>query len=155
MVKQIEKSPFHLQHQVDSMFANQPKQLAFRARSVDEFNSWKPLLQAKFRDLLGIAGRVPPANPRADLLQSVDRGSYVEEKYALDVGENVRAPMYLLVPKAPAPYKTVLGFHGHDPSIQPYIDYYGLGGGDGAAPAPAPMPAAVPAEAPKKGERGR
>jgi peptidyl-dipeptidase Dcp len=47
------------------------------------------------------------------------------------------------------------GFAGHDPSIQPYIDYYGLGGGDGAAPASAAAPAAVPAEAPKKGERGR
>jgi peptidyl-dipeptidase Dcp len=31
------------------------------------------------------------------------------------------------------------GFAGHDPSIQPYIDYYGLGG-EGAAPAPAPTP---------------
>jgi peptidyl-dipeptidase Dcp len=50
-------------------------------------------------------------------------------------------------------------FAGHDPSIQPYIDYYGLGG-EGAAPgapaaAPAPPPpAAAPAETPKPGERG-
>ena len=47
---------------------------------------------------------------------------------------------------------------GHDPNIQPYLDYYGLNGGGAAAttvaPAalPAPMPAPVPA--PKKGERG-
>jgi peptidyl-dipeptidase Dcp len=47
---------------------------------------------------------------------------------------------------------------GHDPSIQPYLDYYGLnGGGTAATPVapvgvPAPMPA--PAPAPKKGERG-
>jgi peptidyl-dipeptidase Dcp len=38
-------------------------------------------------------------------------------------------------------------FAGHDPSIQPYIDYYGLGG-EGAAPAPAPA-------APSKTERGK
>jgi peptidyl-dipeptidase Dcp len=49
---------------------------------------------------------------------------------------------------------------GHDPSIQPYLDYYGLNGGGAApaavAPAPAPMPAPAPAAAPvpKKGERG-
>jgi len=47
---------------------------------------------------------------------------------------------------------------GHDPSIQPYLDYYGLAAGSDAAsaPEPAPAPAPAPAEAaPKKGERGR
>jgi len=43
-------------------------------------------------------------------------------------------------------------FAGHDPSIQPYIDYYGLGGGEAA---PVAAPAATPAPAPTKGERGR
>jgi peptidyl-dipeptidase Dcp len=45
---------------------------------------------------------------------------------------------------------------GHDPSIQPYLDYYGLSGG-AAAPAPAaPAPAApAPAPVPSKPERGR
>lgn len=49
------------------------------------------------------------------------------------------------------------GFAGHDPQIQPYLDYYGLTGGAGAAPAAAPPPPAVQAPAaaaPKKGERG-
>jgi peptidyl-dipeptidase Dcp len=53
---------------------------------------------------------------------------------------------------------------GHDPSIQPYLNYYGLSGSSTAAPAtvapaavpPVPSaPAAAPAStAPKKGERG-
>ena len=55
---------------------------------------------------------------------------------------------------------------GHDPSIEPYLEYYGLAGA-GAAPAAAPAAAPVPAPAvsapapvpatepqPKKGERG-
>jgi peptidyl-dipeptidase Dcp len=48
-------------------------------------------------------------------------------------------------------------FAGHDPQIQPYLDYYGLNGGATAAtPAPVPPPAvqAPAAAAPKKGERG-
>jgi len=49
-------------------------------------------------------------------------------------------------------------FAGHDPQIQPYLDYYGLNGGAPAAtPAPAAAPPPVqapPAAAPKKGERG-
>jgi peptidyl-dipeptidase Dcp len=59
-------------------------------------------------------------------------------------------------------------FTGHDPDIQPYLEYYGLAGPTAAAvPAPAPVaapnpapptaatpaPAPVPA-APPKGERG-
>jgi peptidyl-dipeptidase Dcp len=50
-------------------------------------------------------------------------------------------------------------FVGHDPDIQPYLDYYGLAGVAAtpapatsvSAPAPQPAPAAT---APKKGERG-
>jgi peptidyl-dipeptidase Dcp len=45
-------------------------------------------------------------------------------------------------------------FTGHDPQIQPYLEYYGLTGG-AAAPAPASTPMPAPAAAPaKKGERG-
>ena len=47
---------------------------------------------------------------------------------------------------------------GHDPNIQPYLDYYGLNGGGAAAtsvaPAAPPAPMPAPAPAPKKGERG-
>ena len=47
---------------------------------------------------------------------------------------------------------------GHDPQIQPYLDYYGLNGGSATpapvAPAAVPAPAPAPAPAPKP-ERGR
>jgi peptidyl-dipeptidase Dcp len=48
---------------------------------------------------------------------------------------------------------------GHDPQIQPYLDYYGLSGPAGAtpaavAPSPVPTPTPVPEAKPKKGERG-
>ena len=58
------------------------------------------------------------------------------------------------------------GFVGHDPDINPYLQYYGLTGAGAAgapvapatvspAPVPAPPPAPAPAAAqPKKGERG-
>jgi len=45
---------------------------------------------------------------------------------------------------------------GHDPQIQPYLDYYGLNGGAAAAPVPGPAPAPAPAvpASPPKPERG-
>ena len=48
---------------------------------------------------------------------------------------------------------------GHDPQIQPYLDYYGLNGGSATpapvAPAAVPAPAPAPAPAAPKPERGR
>jgi peptidyl-dipeptidase Dcp len=41
---------------------------------------------------------------------------------------------------------------GHDPSIQPYLDYYGLNGGTAPAPAPSSAPTPV-AQSPT--ERGK
>jgi peptidyl-dipeptidase Dcp len=45
-------------------------------------------------------------------------------------------------------------FAGHDPSIQPYIEYYGLPNVSAPATAPAPAPAPVPAPS-NPTERGR
>jgi peptidyl-dipeptidase Dcp len=47
-------------------------------------------------------------------------------------------------------------FAGHDPQIEPYLEYYGLPT-NAAAPAAAPAPVAAPAprNSPTKGERGR
>lgn len=115
---------FHLQQHLDTLYTRQPRQLAFRATSVDEFAAWQNTFRAKIREILGIGGRALPQHVSAQLVQSVDRGSYVEEKYALDVGESLPAPMYLLVPKTAPPYKTILAFHGHNPSVQYIIGNY-------------------------------
>src|ERR1051326_4863954 len=109
---------FHLQHHLDTNYRNQPRQLAFRSQSSEEFAVWKQTLRTKVRELLGIIGRTPPLSAHADRLQSVDRGNYVEEKFGLDVGDGVIAPMYVLVPKSAPPYRAVLAFHGHDPDVQ-------------------------------------
>jgi dienelactone hydrolase len=118
------RTQFHLQNHLDSLYGNQPHQLAFRSQSPDEFAVWKQTLRTKVSELLGIRGRQPPSQAEAVLLQSVDRGNYVEEKYTLDVGESVHAPMYVLVPKTKPPYKPVLAFHGHDPDVQYILGNY-------------------------------
>jgi peptidyl-dipeptidase Dcp len=47
------------------------------------------------------------------------------------------------------------GWAGHEPSIQPYLDYYGLNGGAAPAPGSTAVPPPPPAPAPSKTERGR
>lgn len=120
----MESKQFALQNHVDALYAHQPRQLAFRSQSPDEFRLWQQTLRTQVREVLGIAGRLPPTSVQADRLQAIDRGAYVEEKYALDVGEDVRAPLYVLVPKTPPPYKAVLAFHGHDPGVQYILGNY-------------------------------
>jgi dienelactone hydrolase len=109
---------FHLQNHLSYLYANQPRQLAFHAESRDEYASWKRKLRAKVMELLGIAGRALPSTVSVIRLRSIDRGRYIEEKYGLDVGETVHAPMYLLIPKTPPPHLAMLVFHGHIPDIQ-------------------------------------
>jgi hypothetical protein len=115
---------FGLQAHVDYLYANGPRQLAFRAQTPDEFALWQTALRQQVAQWLGFAGRALPQTIRAERLQAIDRGAYVEEKYALDVGEPVPAPMYVLVPKNPPPYKPILVFHGHNPSVQYILGNY-------------------------------
>jgi dienelactone hydrolase len=73
--------------------------------------------------VLGLAGR-SPVPVTAEKLEAIDRGTYIETKYRLDVGEQVRAPMYLLMPKQAPPFKPILVFHGHEPSVQYILGNY-------------------------------
>jgi hypothetical protein len=115
---------FHLQAHVDDLYRKQTPRLAFKAASADEFQMWQYTLREKLRELLVIDGRVLPTSVDAVLLDSVDMGDYVEQKYALDVGEGVRAPMFLLIPKTPPPYKPLLALHGHGRGVQDILGHY-------------------------------
>ncbi len=115
---------FMLQPHLDSIYAHQPRRLAFNATSQAEFRAWQQNFRSEIVKLLGIAGRTVPMNPVAEKIHSIDRGQYVEEKYALDVGQPVPAPMYALVPKTPPPYKPIMVFHGHNPSGQYILGNY-------------------------------
>lgn len=115
---------FHLQAHLDSLYAGAPRRMAFTARDRDSFKTWQTVLRGEVKALLGIAGRVPPRQPQATLLDRMAREGYTEEKYALDVGEDVATPIYVLVPDSPPPYKTIMVFHGHNPSVQYVLGNY-------------------------------
>ncbi|MBZ0301971.1 MAG: alpha/beta hydrolase family protein [Anaerolineae bacterium] len=115
---------FALQSHVDYLYTNQPRRLAFQAHTTDEFRIWQSALRGEVVNLLGLTGRTVPQNPAAEKLQAIDRGQYVEEKYALEVGEGVVANMYVLVPKKAPPYKAIMAFHGHNPSVQYILGNY-------------------------------
>ncbi|MDX1994466.1 MAG: alpha/beta hydrolase family protein [bacterium] len=117
-------SAFALQPHLDQLDRPSAQRFAFYARTQDDFTAWKNVLRAKLRRLLRIEGRTLPLPPLVQKLQAVEREGYIEEKFALDVGEGIFAPIYILVPKAPPPYKPIMVFHGHNPSVQYILGQY-------------------------------
>lgn len=115
---------FLLQPHADTVYESTPRRLAFRAQTQADFRTWQEELRQKVVALLGLSGRTPPQSVAAEFLTTVDRGRYVEEKYSLDAGEGVQIPVYLLVPKGAPPYRPVLVFHGHNPSVQWILGNY-------------------------------
>lgn len=115
---------FGLQAHLDHVYATQPRRLALRAGTAQELSRWQGELRAEILRLLGLAGRPPLPPPDAQQLAARDRGDYVEELHSLDVGEQARLPVYLLRPKTKPPWKPVIVFHGHDPSVQYVLGNY-------------------------------
>lgn len=115
---------FGLQAHLDHLYATQPRRLALRAETPAELRLWQSELRAEIIRLLSLEGRAPLPPPDARHLCSEDRGDYVEELHSLDVGESVRLPVYLLRPKTRPPWKPIIVFHGHVPSVQYILGNY-------------------------------
>ena len=114
---------FGLQPHLDHLHATQPRRLALRADTPAGFRRWQGELRAEIVRLLGLAGRPPPP-PDARHLSTQDRGDYFEELHSLDIGARARLPVYLLRPKTEPPWKPIIVFHGHDPSVQYILGNY-------------------------------
>ena len=114
---------FGLQAPLDHWYAHAPRRLALRAETLEEFMLWRNTLREEVMQLLRIAGRTLPAAPRAERLQVVEREGYTEEKWTLDVGDT-QAPVFILVPNTPPPYKPILALHGHSSGVQNILGNY-------------------------------
>lgn len=114
---------FTLQHHLNTLYSTHPRKFAFTARTLKEYSIWQADFRAELTRLLCLENH-PSASLATEHIQTIDRGSYTEEKLRLDVGEDVQAPIYLLTPKHEPPYKPILVFHGHDPSVQYCLGNY-------------------------------
>jgi hypothetical protein len=114
---------FSLQGHLDKIYSASTRSFAFTARTLKDYSIWQTAFRTELTRLLGLENH-PPASLAVESIQSIDHGSYTEEKLSLDVGEGVQAPIYLLTPKQEPPYKPILVFHGHDPSAQYCLGNY-------------------------------
>lgn len=106
---------FHLQKHLDELQARDFTRLALRGESQAAFAAWKAELSAELAHCLGLSLRPVEKTIPAVHLSSQQLEGYRKEKFALDAGEGVQIPVYLLTPDGRAPSHTLLVFHGHEP----------------------------------------
>ena len=107
---------FNMQPGVEQEHEAHQGKYTFAAQSVDDLRTWQQTFRAELAQLLGLADRPLPQSFAAELLDSVDCGDYIEEKYAFQMPDGPM-PVYLLVPKAEPPFKLIMAFHGHGPGV--------------------------------------
>jgi dienelactone hydrolase len=86
--------------------------LSFLRQEFKDLRAWKREARRKVLDLLHYA---PPASePRAETVQRLDRGDYVQETIHFNTTPDLRVPAVLLIPKrAPRPSPAVVALHDH------------------------------------------
>jgi hypothetical protein len=91
----------------------QPRQLAFRAQTMDQWRAWRSALRAALTECLGgfPADRCE-LSPR--VVEVVEEPDYRREKIYFYSEPDVAVPCYVLVPRnASPPYRPVIALHGH------------------------------------------
>ena len=87
--------------------------MSFLEAAYDDPQAWADVARARLLDLLHYAP--PPCDPAPELVESVDRGTYVRERVLINTTPHIRIPVYVLVPKGldgPAPAVVALHDHG-------------------------------------------
>lgn len=102
-------------------YDTQPRKLAFRARTREEWARWRQALQGKLVELLG---GFPPQ--RCDLapvlLESREEAGYRLEKVVFQSEPGIHVPCYVLIPHdISPPYRPVIALHGHGTGGAAYV----------------------------------
>jgi dienelactone hydrolase len=73
--------------------------------------AWKREARGKLLELLHYAP--PPCDPKPEVVERADRGTYVREKVYFNTTPDLRVPAYVLVPKKPGRLPAVVALHDH------------------------------------------
>jgi dienelactone hydrolase len=86
--------------------------LSFLQTRFTDVQAWKREARGRLLDLLHYAPA--PCEPRAETLERVDRGDYVEERVEFNTTPDIRVPAFVLIPKgARFPVPGIVALHDH------------------------------------------
>ncbi len=104
---------------IQSQASRHEASLSFLRDEFRDLHEWKRKGRARLLDLLHYVPQ--KCDPRAELIEKVDRGDYVEERILFNTTPDIRVPAFVLVPKPfglhgktafPAPAVVALHDHG-------------------------------------------
>ena len=91
----------------------QPRQLAFRAQTPDQWRAWRAALRAALVECLG-GFPADRCELSPQVVQVVEEQDYRREKVFFYSEPGVAVPCYVLIPRsASPPYRPVIALHGH------------------------------------------
>ncbi len=77
-----------------------------------DYRSWNRKARSKLLELLQYAP--PKVDPRAEVLERIDRGDYIQERIVFNTTPDIRVPAYVLIPKnAKFPAPAIINLHDH------------------------------------------
>lgn len=93
----------------------------FHARSLEEAQRWQVETRVAFRQALGFID-LPAADPEPAMVEAVDKGDYVREKWIMRTWQHAVMPYFLLIPKSVRPpYRLALALHGHGYGVKDIV----------------------------------
>src|SRR5512135_933720 len=94
-----------------------PRQLAFRARTLDEWQVWRKTLHARLAECLGelpVSREADRCDLAPQVVEVVEEQDYRREKVVFYSEPGVAVPCYVLTPRtALPPYRPLIALHGH------------------------------------------
>ena len=92
----------------------------FEATTLAGAHDWQKKVRPALAKAIGFQDLSPvPLDP--SLIETVDKGDYVREKWLLHTWSEAVMPVYILVPKGKPPFPTVIFFHGHGYGVKEAI----------------------------------
>ena len=108
-------------HGLWSQYRPEEAPFRFRADSLTAAQDWQSQVRPLLRQAIGFQD-LPSADLNPQLIESVDKGDYIREKWLLQTWVGALMPVYLLLPKdAPRPLPVVLAFHGHGYGVKDIV----------------------------------
>jgi dienelactone hydrolase len=102
--------------------------LRFQAHGESQARAWQKETRAALQEAVGF-NDLPPVDPDARKIESVDKGDYVREKWIFNTWKYASMPFYLLIPKqGKRPLPTVVAFHGHGYGVKDIVGLWDDGG---------------------------
>jgi dienelactone hydrolase len=108
-------------HGLWSLYCPEQAPYRFQATTSEEAAAWQACVRPLLNQTIGFQ-HLPPADLAPVLIETVDKGDYVREKWLLQPWAGALMPVYMLLPKnAPRPLPVVVAFHGHGYGVKDIV----------------------------------